>query len=113
MNVNMMFAKEIVSAQYEMGLTQREMARRLDVSLAQYKRIIEGNTKVSLELYAKAVKVTGNVFPDIIGMDETDMKLLTEIDTLDSGQRERVENVIRLEKEYKREYGLMMVQIGR
>lgn len=96
------FAKTVEIERINLGLTQEEMAKSLDLSLSGYKKIIRGETShIDAYLCMKLFNMTGKMFFEQIRMDTPDsMAFLPRLRDLSKSQLSFIGGIIEFEAEF-------------
>lgn len=95
------YAINMENERIKLGLTQGEMAQKLDMSLSNYKKIITGAT-LNINLYVAHLmhELTGKWTFELCGEPSEEMELVQKIRTLSNAQKRFVSALIDLESEF-------------
>lgn len=95
------FAEHMEIERVNLGLTQQQMADRLDVSLSAYKRIINGTTdKIDLYIIYKLYRLTGKLAYEFTDISDPYLVLKKKIMGLSPTQISYIETLIDFENSF-------------
>ncbi|MBQ0059682.1 MAG: helix-turn-helix transcriptional regulator, partial [Lachnospiraceae bacterium] len=95
------FAEMLEKERVKMGLSQKQMAQKLDVSLSTYKRIVSGTTdKIDLYLLYKLYLATGKLAYEFTDFSDPVLELKKKIAHLSPSQMSFIESLIDFETAY-------------
>lgn len=99
LEVNQLFAEGIEKERYDLGLSQKQMADALDMSLSAYKRMINLDTeKVDIYITYKLYQLTGRTTYDYLGIKDSTMEMQRKLLALSSAQIAFIDSIIEFEK---------------
>lgn len=94
------YAESIESERSKLGLTQSEMAKELDMSLSNYKKIISGGTSsISLYVAHRMHELTGKWTFELCGEHSEELEIMQKIRSLSDSQRRFIDAVLDIESE--------------
>lgn len=100
--INEAFANHIEKERVELGYTQAEMARALDMSLSSYKNMISGaTTSISIYQAVLAHRLTGKFLSEMIGAVLPESYVIEKWRTMNDHQREFLKMLADFECELK------------
>lgn len=92
------YAESIESERSRLGLTQSEMAQKLDMSLSNYKKIISGSSSnISLYVAHLMHELTGKWTFELCGEHSEELEIIQKIRSLSDSQRRFIDAVLDIE----------------
>lgn len=99
LEINKLFAENIEQERYNLGLSQKEMADELDLSLSAYKRIISQSIeKIDLYTCYRLYQMTGKTAYDFMNISEQRLQMNHKMDSLSPSQLSFIDSVVDFEK---------------
>lgn len=99
--LNDQFALHLEQERVSLGLTQKQMADKLELSLSAYKRIINGeNDKIELFVLYKLYLLTGKLMYEFTGISDPYLELKKKIMNLSPSQLSYIEGLVDFEKAF-------------
>lgn len=101
-NVIENFAENLEIERVKLGLSQREMASKLEISLSSYKRLIDSvTTKVDLYTAYKLYLLTGKNLTEFMGVTDNNIAIKNKLSELNPQQVSFIESVVDFERDFK------------
>lgn len=98
LEINKLFAENIEKERYNLGLSQKEMADELDMSLSAYKRIINQSVdKIDLYMTYRLYQLTGKTAYNFMGISDSRLSMHEKMDSLSAHQLSFIDSVIDFE----------------
>lgn len=98
------FADSVEQERLRLGLTQKQMAQALDLSLSAYKRMITCSIdKIDLYVAYKLYQLTGKLAYEYLGLSDPKLDLKTKINSLTPAQLTYVDAIVEFEKNFARQ----------
>ena len=92
------FTKNLEIERLKLGLTQAEMAKKLELSTSGYKKLISGETqKIDFYLGILIYELTGRLFLDMCGFESEEINLLKKIPLLSPGNQRYTNGMVDFE----------------
>lgn len=96
------FAQNLECERIKLGLSQKEMADELEISLTAYKRILTGETtRIDLYVAYRLYELTGKFAFELLGIYEKKFKVAEKLHGLSDQQLLFVNAVIEFEKQFQ------------
>lgn len=100
-NMNRKFCQNIEMERENLGLSQKQMAEKLGLSLSTYKRIITGETeKIDLRVAHRLYKLTGKLSYEFTDESDPHLDLKRKISGLSESQLSFIEGMVDFEKAF-------------
>ncbi|MCQ2498668.1 MAG: DNA-binding protein [Lachnospiraceae bacterium] len=101
--INSNFADNLEKERVRIGLSQKEMATKLELSLSAYKRIITlTTTKIDLYTIYKLYVLTGKSIYELMGVKNAQLDILRKLTELSNSQISFIDSVVDFEKDFKK-----------
>lgn len=96
------FSTNIEKQRIELGLSQAEMAQKLDLSLSTYKLLVNGQThKIDVYTLVKLYELTGKFAFEFLGIDDRKTKIVSKLNQLSDQQLMMIHSVVELERVFR------------
>lgn len=99
------YAESMELERSKLGLTQNEMAQRLDMSLSNYKKIISGETSnISLYVAHRMHELTGKWTFELCGEPSEEMHFIQKLRSLTDTQKRFINSILDIENQFIEKY---------
>lgn len=93
------FADNVEEERHKLGLTQAQMAKKLEMSTSGYKKMISGETsRIDIYVLYLMYNLTGRLFFEMINMPVAEESLIRELKGLTFKQIEFVQSIVNFER---------------
>lgn len=95
------FADNVEKERHRLGLTQAQMAKKLEMSTSGYKKMISGETsRIDIYVLYLMYNLTGRLFFEMINMPVAEESLIRELKGLTFKQLEFVQSLVNFERHF-------------